>query len=341
MCGARVIGAMAVVSLLLWGAGAPADEIVDDFEVPVAEEEEEEVVAVEEPCPECQVPNAGRVGFNMGFDVTDKYYFRGMRQQDRGFIGQPWANVSVSLYEGDGALSHVALHAGTWNSVHSRDQTDSGPDNWYEADLYGGLTVGLWDLLEVGVGNTSYLSPNDSFDSVHEVAFSLGFDDSEWLGDFALNPQLLWAIETQGTRFGASPHLVPDPSTPGAEIPSATTGTPNKGTYMQISAGPEVPLWKGDNPITLSVPLILGLSLDDYYETLDTSQPSGKQNPTYGYFQTGMMFGIPLAFVPAEYGSWKLSAGWQVFQFGTTTRKVNRNQDNQTFLGIGGISMSY
>jgi hypothetical protein len=323
------VGVLVLGGLLLWPPGTRADEVVDDFEVPVVEEEEE-VTEIEEPCPECQVPNAGRIGFNMGVDWTDKYYFRGMRQQDRGIIMQPWGNFSISLYEGEGALTSVAVNAGTWNSVHSRDQSaDVGAKNWYEADLFAGLTLGLWNKLEVGVGHTSYLSPNDSFDTVHEVDISLGFDDSDYLGDFALNPQLLWAIETQGTASGASPDG------------TLVTGGPDKGTYMQISAGPEIPLWKGDNPITLSVPLILGLSLDDYYETLSTSKPSGKQNPTYGYFQTGMMFGIPLAFVPAEYGSWKLSAGWQVFQFGTTTRKVNRNQDNQTFLGIGGISMTY
>ncbi len=329
MGGACVAGVMAL-GLLVWAPGARADEVVDDFDVAVPEEEEEEeVVAVAEPCPECEVPNAGNIGFNMGLDFTDKYYFRGMRQQDRGIILQPWANLSTSLYEGDGAISSVSLHAGTWNSVHSRDQTDSGPDNWYEVDLYGGLTVGLWDKLEVGVGHTTYASPSDAFDTYHEVAFSLGFDDSEYLGDFALNPQLLWAIETQGTATGASPD--------GAFV----TGSPDKGTYMQISAGPEIPLWQGDNPVTLSVPLILGLSLDNYYETLNTSNPSGEQNPTYGYFQTGMMFGIPLPFVPAEYGSWQVSAGWQVLALGKTLRKINRNQDNQTFLGIGGISLSY
>lgn len=329
MRGVRMAGATALGVLLLWAPAIRADEVVDDFEVTVPDEVEEAVV-VEEPCPECKVPNSGRIGFNMGWDVTTAYYFRGLRQQDRGFIQQPWGNVTFSLYQGEGPFSSVSLQAGTWNSIHSRDQGEDGAQNWYEADLIAGATIGLFDdMVSLGFGHTTYASPNNSFSAVHEVDFTLGFDDSEWLGTFALNPQILWALETHNTASGLSPDGTVD------------TGSPDKGTYMQLSLGPEIPLWEGDSAMTLSVPAILGLSLDNYYETLDTSKPSGKSNPTFGYFQTGMMFGIPLPFVPVEYGSWQVSAGWQVLVLGKTLRKINRNEDNQTFVGLGGISMSY
>jgi hypothetical protein len=323
--GVPLLGVLTIGGFMLFGTTSRADEVVDDFDVTVAEEEE----AVAPPCPECEVPNSGRISFNAGVDFTNKYFFRGMRQQDRGRIVQPWANVDVSLYESDGALSSWKVYGGTWNSDHSRDQTESGPETWYETDLYAGMRFGLWELIELGFGYNTYVSPNDSFDTYAEVDFQIGLDDSRWLGDFALNPRLRWAVETKNSASGASPDG------------SIVVGALKSGTYMEIAVGPEIPLWKDENAITLSIPVVLGLSLENYYETENTSDPSGKQDPTFGYLQTGMMFGIPLGFVPAEYGSWQINAGWQVATFGTTLRKANRNQDNQDFWGIGGVSMSY
>ena len=257
-------------------------------------------------------PNSGAVSFSLGSDVATKYYFRGIIQEDEGFIAQPYAEVGFSVYEGDGPVSSITLSGGVWNSVHS-EQTASGAssttDVWYEADIYGGVSVGLPGGLEFSTTYTAYTSPSDAFATTQEVAFGLGFDDSELLGDFALSPSIAVAVETEGGADGGA----------------------DRGTYFEISGGPEFALGEGD--ATLSVPLTLGLSLDDYYEGATGSD-------TFGYFQVGTVFGVPLSFIPAEFGSWAASAGAYFLTLGDTLRAANDGDDSE-FFGIFGISMEY
>ena len=45
-------------------------------------------------------PNQGRVSVSIGFDVTTQYMFRGIFQDDQGFIIQPWGEVGFNLHAG-------------------------------------------------------------------------------------------------------------------------------------------------------------------------------------------------------------------------------------------------
>ena len=328
--------ALALAALVTFAPQARADEIVDDFEVPVIVEREE-VVAVEE-CPECpEGPNLGRVSFNVGMDIPTRYYFRGILQEDEGFIGQPYAEVNFNLLETDSM--NVTLIGGTWFSLHSMHTKEPGgsrardaaksqgisqrtsnpnfgdPESFYEFDAYGGAAFG-WEDLELSTIFTTYLSPSGAFSTVQDIAFGLAYDDSSLLGDFALNPSMTIYRETSGTAFGT-----------------------RKGTNLTLAGGPEFGLTGGDNPITLTIPLELGLNLDNYYETKDAS--GNTKNPTFGYFQTGLDFGFPLTFMPKEYGSWLFNAGWRFISLGDTLADANRKGDDYSFFGIFGLSMTY
>jgi hypothetical protein len=87
---------------------------------------------------------------------------------------------------------------------------------------------------------TAYMSPNDFFNTVQELAVSMSFNDSKYLGPFVLNPTLLFAFEVKG---------------------QADAGAP-RGIYMELGVTPSYTFNdKGTYPITLSVPLLLGLTL--------------------------------------------------------------------------------
>ena len=258
-------------------------------------------------------PNTGKLSFSMGSDITTDYYFRGIVQENDGFIVQPYAEVGVSLFEGKGAITSVTATGGVWNSVHSEQTGASGDgaDNWYEADLYGGASVGFFETLEMGVSYIAYTSPNDAFATVQEVDFSFGFDDGDLLGPLALSPSATLAVETENTAFGE-----------------------DEGVYLELAVEPGLTLGEDRRyPVSLSLPLTLGLGPDDYYE-------AGGDEDTFGYFDGGIVAAIPLAFIPEEYGAWKASAGAHFLALGGNLESANNN-DSLEIIGIWGLSFSY
>jgi hypothetical protein len=297
------------------------DVIEDDTEVwvPAAPVEVEETAVVE--CPECQ---RGAWTFEVGLDVATQYFFRGILQEDAGFIAQPYGNVGVSLYESDGWLTNIGLNGGLWNSVHSRKTGASGPGGpsaWYEADAYGGLSLTMWEDLELNTLYTAYMSPNGAFNTVQEIAFGVGWDDSDLLGVLALHPGALVAVETDGTAFGGK-----------------------KGQYVEVFGGPEFPITEGDWAFTVSVPMRLGLSLSDYYEcdgvSCPTTATSGVNQNTFGFFDVGIKGDLALPFFHCDYGDWNLSSAVHFTSLGDSLTTVN-NGDDWNFYGIFGLSMTY
>ena len=341
-------GLMALGSLVVSAPIVRADEIKEQFEVPVPEERP--VTKACPQCPECSKCPKGKVAFNVGMDMPTRYYFRGILQEDEGFIGQPYAEINVNLFEYD--IFRITAIGGIWNSLHSEQTKQTGgsrardaahalgvpqrtlnsnfgdPESWYEADAYAGAAFGIGDV-ELSTIYTAYMSPSGAFSTTQDIAFGLSYDDSELLGDFALHPGVTFYLETAG--------------------PGAFGVAGERGTLAQIHGGPEFSLTGGDNPITLGIPIEAGLSINDYYESsaatlppfTSNSKASGVDNATFGYFQTGMDLGVPLTFIPCEYGSWLLNAGWRFISMGRTLKEVNRNGDDYSFFGMFGISMTY
>jgi hypothetical protein len=260
--------------------------------------------------------NSGKVSFSLGMDVTTAYFFRGILQERDGFIGEPYGEISYSLYENKGApISSVSLTGGLWASLHSEKtgNTGTGAPAFYELDVYGGANVGIYDKLDAGVSYIVYTSPNNAYSKIQEVDFSLGLDDSEWLGPLALNPHALVAIETEHSAFG-----------------------PKRGTYGELGIEPAFEVIPGDRyPVTLSLPMVAGFSVDNYYEN-----STGKNDQGWGYASFGAVFSVPLAFIPEEYGSWSATGGARLYTFNTNTQNANKGNDPWV-VGTWGVSMTY
>jgi hypothetical protein len=265
--------------------------------------------------PAAAAPNTGKVAFSGGMDVTTAYFFRGILQERRGFIGQPYLEVGANVYENeDSFLRSLTLIGGTWASIHSEETGNSGTGApaLYEMDFYGGVNAGLGDYLEAGVSYVLYTSPNNAFSAVQEVDFSLGLDDSEWLGAFAMSPSALFAIETENTAFGA-----------------------NQGTYFAVGLEPGFNLIPGERyPVDLSFPITLGFSIDDYYED------ARGDDETWGYGSFGAVASVPIAFIPEDYGSWSFTGGVTTFIFNSNLKQTNED-DTPWVVGTWGISAEY
>jgi hypothetical protein len=264
-------------------------------------------------------PNTGKISLGAGVDFPTAYYFRGILQEDEGFIAQPYGEIGFNLYESEGPFSNATAALGIWNSFHSGDTGTGGdtardPRSWYEADLYAKIGFGFIQIINMEVAYIAYTSPNGSFSDVQELDVSFGIDDSQWLGDFALNPSLTFAFELDGQADGGG----------------------DEGIYMQLGAEPSWHILKDATyPLTLSIPLVLGLSLKDYYEDPDTDE-----DDTFGFFDAGAALSMPLGFIPAAYGAWDIYAAVHFLFLGDTTEKIN-DGDSFKVYGMFGVSLAY
>jgi hypothetical protein len=260
-------------------------------------------------------PPDPRVSFGGGVDVATAYFFRGILRERHGVIVQPYAQLDARLYAAHdydvarhGPVSSVGVTLGSWNSLHSKDRTGT----FHEADLYGGITIGLFDHLAAGAAYTAYLSPNDTFDTIEEIDLSLALDDVEWLGALALRPSATLAHEIDGRALGR-----------------------RRGTHLQLGMEPTFPLWRRDrHAVSLAIPFVAGLSLGDYYET------DGTDDDTWGYLRAGTVLTVPLAFLGDSLGSWTGNVGAHVYTFNDTLRALN-DDDDWWVVGSAGIAVAY
>jgi hypothetical protein len=255
-----------------------------------------------------------------GVDFTTHYFFRGILQENQGAIVQPYASLTIPLWEGDGFINNISATLGTWHSIHSGPSGGEGsspiddPTWWYEADLFGGVSVGFWENFTASVTYTAYISPNRAFDTVQDITFGLDYDDSgwwegSWLGDrdFSLAPSFAAVVETRNEA---------DAGNTVAGISGA-----NQGTYFQFGLAPSFTLLQSEEyPITASFPLTLGLG-DDYYEVDRSGDGSVDDDSTFGYVSVGTFLSMPLAFVPG--GDWSISAGATFLWLGETAEFIN------------------
>jgi len=238
---------------------------------------------------------SSKVSVSAGFDVTTAYFFRGIGQENQGFIIQPWADIGFALYEGDGAINSLAMNVGVWESFHDEQtfaSTSSDSDSWYEADFYIGITVGLLDKWETSLTYTWLASPNDAFSTVEEITWAISYDDSECWKDVkipgfeGLSPTVTFVFETDN---------------------QADVGS-NEGVYLGLGIEPSFTVVESvDSPITLSLPMLLVFDLDDYYES-----PVDGSTDGFAYADLGAVLSMPLAFIPSDYGTWTGSLGVHV-----------------------------
>lgn len=157
--------------------------------------------------------------------------------------------------EGDNSASFTV---GSSNSVWTEDvlPEDSTWGNWYESNNYAGL-AGAFGGFRTGFTYTRYGSPNDTFDTAHELALSAGYADP--LGGLDIDPTFTVAVPVHDEGKGAFTKF---------EAKALSLGADTLGTNM-----------------TFTVPVAVGIGWNDYY---------GAASQTTGYAETGLDVGLPL-----------------------------------------------
>jgi len=257
-------------------------------------------------------PNTGKVSLSLGADIASQYYFRGILQEDSGLIFQPYVDVGFNVFEGEGTISSVDIYGGGWSSVHSESTLPSSfggtTGNIFETDYYFGVAATFFEKFTADLSWIAFTFPDNTGGTIQEIDLKVGFDDSEYLGKWALNPYFLLAFEVEGSH----------------------------NTYGEVGVEPSFTVYESeDYPVTLSVPVSLGFSIDDYY-----TDATGDEEE-FGYASVGVSLSTPLPFIPDDFGSWELSGGLSVLFLNDNIPGFDDNGEDLQPVGTIGVSMTY
>lgn len=245
-----------------------------------------------------------------GVDWTSAYFYRGIVQESHGIIIQPYAEIGIDL---GSVVEGLSANVGVWNSIHDERTGATGTSaQHYELDVYVGVGMDIPGVegLSGSVSYTALTSPNGAFATVHELALGATYEMA--VGDSGVS-----------VEFGGLIVF---------ELQNASDGI-DEGVYYELSVTPSLEVNAlEDMPITVSVPVVLGLG-SDYYETVG-------DDDLFGYLSIGVNGSIALP-VPAEFGSWSLSAGLELLILGGNTETANGGGSTDGVELIGTIGLGF
>lgn len=252
-------------------------------------------------------------------DYVTNYFFRGYEQgnSDSGVNIQTGASVTLPVYE-----DSITATIGTWASFQTNEPptgiASTSPADWYEQDVYGSVDASFGKF-SAGAGITLYTYPGGAGGDIIEVNLSLAFDDSEYLGDFALNPYVAVALETNNN------FLVGSTENDYLEIGGAFSLDPlTEGTFAAS--------W------TWEVPIVAGFSLNSYY-----ADASGSDE-FFGYATVGLAGSTPLADLIGYdewFGAWDLNVGVTLLIFNGDAFAQSDNSSDIQVIGNIGVSRGW
>lgn len=257
-------------------------------------------------------PAAAQVATTGAVEVTNRYSFRGIRQNIGEVAIWPYVDFAGTLKKGDGAVKSVTLNGGTWNSIHTEisDATnrdgDVSSNKWYESDLYATLGLGFGGGVTLGTTYTAYTSPGNWWHAIHEIAFKVSVDDSAKLGKGALKPYGLVAFELGDGQADAGD---------------------NKGIYVELGVAPGITGKKA----SIAFPIKVGLSAKDYYE-FGTGEDSH-----FGYFSAAGIVTVPVS------SHWNVHGGVEFQSYGENLKVYNAYGDDgdRPYTGIASIGLGF
>lgn len=258
--------------------------------------------------------NTGNIMLSGAFDFANAYFFRGLRQDDTRLIMWPSADAGIRLFSnGTGAMQRAELHIGTWNSLNTgvTGSGTPGQKSWYESDFYATLGLVFGPALNLGTTYTAYTSPNNSFSTVKELSFKVSADSSSTAPGAVLNPWALIAFE-----LDAQPGL------------GQADGGLQAGRYLELGIAPG---WE-DAPFSVTLPIKVGLSLDNYYELAGVDHQ-------FGFLSIGGRVQVPIGRA-TDYGQWNVHGGLDFLSLGDTPEAFNAGEQ-QKLIGSIGIGFSY
>lgn len=243
----------------------------------------------------------GSLSGNMGLNLSSAYYNRGVLQNRHGLNFQPYANLNVKAFEGDGPISRVDFHLGTWLNLTDANSRMRNGKVWSEIDLSPGVSVKLGNITVTETFQIAIFPDNNYVNNFRGLETRLAYDDRDLLGAFALHPTFTHLASLGG---------------------GAGYGMGAGGQYWHFGVNPGVSV----GPAKISVPVGVGFGSGEFYRT---------SNNGYGFSSIGLATEVKLPF-ETEAGRWTMNASVTYYDFsrGNTGNPSVRDVVGRVGLGV-------
>lgn len=259
-----------------------------------------------------------------GTSFITQYISRGLVLNNQDAINQSNADLYLQLYANDSSVvSKVILDLSIWADFDPH-KTQAGTAEggtlknvtlpwWYEFDFLPGFTFTIAKYFTFNPSLYIFTSPSSAFTTFMGANLNLAFDDSTWLGKFALHPSVTFLRELHN---------------------KAGDGR-TQGDYYELDINPGLPV----GPATLSFPVTLGLGSNQFYGN----------NSGFGYVEPGVSVAVPLKFIPAAYGPWTLTTTYRFYYLSNDLANFNtgpgpesvRRASHYANVFSGGLSVTF
>ena len=254
-----------------------------------------------------------RVHALVNVEVANEYVTpRGMLVRDKGLTIQPLFLTFINLYKGDSFINDVTLVGGVWNDLGTSGVSVHGPYGslpktpWTEIDPIGGFSFGLGKNFKLDITYTAFAEQILDIGTSHHVETKLSFNDTDYLGAFALHPYVSYWQELD--------HKATDAALPGGVIglppvnKSANHPAPDSSYYFDVGIAPGY-AFKDFYGLKIEAPTRMLLPDERFYGDFYA------KSSVIGLVETGLKASIPLNFMPAGYGHWSAHAGFKYINF--------------------------
>lgn len=214
-------------------------------------------------------------------------------------------------------LAPFTIYGGTWWDVNDNAPPSIGGD-LQEVDVWIG-TAYDWENFTFSTTYQAWLYGGGT-EQIFDLA--IGYDDTEFWGDsgmVALNPSILFHKRLSSTNITSPP-----------------SGTEN-GWVIVLGIEPSFTVLESeDYPVTLSIPVALGLFLEDGFH--GTKSDGTTTDAGFGYVSIGATASVPLSFIPSQYGEWSLNAN---VTYWFTDDDTIANPDESFLTGMLGLTLTF
>jgi hypothetical protein len=260
-------------------------------------------------------PKKSRFSFDAGLTIANAYNTRGIIVQSHGVTYQPYVDLYLNVYKGDGFINSVTLQTGLWADLSSNlrvsDPTkDKATRHFTELDFISGASVQFLKRFTFTLLYNTWVTPAGGYHSGEWLQGILAYDDSNLLfPNFSFQPVFKALYE----------------------LPSSTpSGLAGHGWYFEPSVTPNYTFFaKSKYPLNLGLNFTLGLGTQFY------------GGDAFGYFAFGPQASVPLGFIPSEFGKWTVSAGYRLYVLGQNTAEVAPGERNTQSLYSLSLGLSF
>jgi hypothetical protein len=209
---------------------------------------------------------------------------RGLVVHSNSLAIQPMAGTVLSITPPSRVLTDVSLFAGVWSDLNAR-QHHPKVGALVELDFFAGVSATLLKDLELGVSYVVFNSPTHGYSPLHNVEFSVAYDDSRYLNGGVFRPYAKLFYNIAG----------------GSVVVLGKTGTFD--VELGISPGYTF-RGRGKSALSVAIPTYVTLGGPGFFG--DGGVP--------GVVATGPMFSVPLSYLPPSMGAWRIETGATYFR---------------------------